>query len=77
MDERDADFTAGRPPIGIGAGSHIRNAIIDKNARIGRNVKIFNRNNVQNEEHEPEGYSICSGIIVVLKGAVIPDNTVI
>ena len=28
-------------PIGIGKNSHIRRAIIDKNARIGDNVKVF------------------------------------
>src|ERR1041385_991624 len=77
MEERNADIATGRTPIGIGIGTHIRNAIIDKNARIGQNVKIINKNNIQNEEHEPEGYSICSGIVVVLKGATIPDNTVI
>jgi NDP-sugar pyrophosphorylase family protein len=28
-------------PIGIGKNAHIRKAIIDKNARIGENVKVF------------------------------------
>lgn len=27
-------------PIGIGKGSYIRKAIVDKNARIGKNVKV-------------------------------------
>ncbi|MEL6854174.1 MAG: glucose-1-phosphate adenylyltransferase, partial [Cyanobacteria bacterium J06607_13] len=64
-------------PIGIGEGSVIRRAIIDKNARIGRNVKIINKDNVEEAEREADGYYIRSGIVVVLKNAVIPDNTVI
>ena len=28
-------------PIGIGEGSHIKRAIIDKNARIGKNVMVL------------------------------------
>ena len=64
-------------PIGIGEGSVIRKAIIDKNARIGRNVQIINKDNVEEVENEAEGYYIRSGIVVVLKNAVIPDDTII
>ncbi len=64
-------------PIGIGEGSVIRGAIIDKNARIGRNVKIINKDSVDEVEREAEGYYIRSGIVVILKNAVIPDGTVI
>ena len=74
-EERDADIAAGIPPLGIGANSHIRNAILDRNVRIGENVVIANKDKVQNAERE--GYWICSGIVVVIKGAIIPDNTVI
>jgi glucose-1-phosphate adenylyltransferase len=73
--ERAADLAAGRPPVGIGEHSQVRNAIIDKNARIGRNVKILNEAKVENAERE--GYWIRSGIVVVMKDAVIPDGTVI
>ncbi len=64
-------------PIGIGEGSVIRRAIIDKNARIGRNVQIINKDNVDEAKCESEGYYIRSGIVVVLKNAVIPDGTII
>ena len=64
-------------PIGIGKGSTIRRAIIDKNARIGRNVQIINKDNVEESERESEGYYIRSGIVVVLKNATIPDGTII
>jgi glucose-1-phosphate adenylyltransferase len=75
--ERNAALAEGRPPMGIGANSIIRNAIIDKNARIGKNVQIINKDNVQNVERESEGYWIRSGIVVVIKDRVIPDNTII
>ncbi|KAL7127982.1 hypothetical protein ABFS83_14G285100 [Erythranthe nasuta] len=64
-------------PIGIGEGSHIRKAIIDKNARIGKNVKIINKENVQEGNMEENGYIISGGIIVVIRNAVIPDGTIL
>jgi glucose-1-phosphate adenylyltransferase len=63
----------GAPPVGVGEGSEIRNAIIDKNARIGRNVKILNAAGV--EEGDGDGWSIREGIVVVPKNSVIPDGT--
>ncbi|KAM7489343.1 hypothetical protein LguiB_026827 [Lonicera macranthoides] len=64
-------------PIGIGEGSQIRNAIVDKNARIGKNVMIINKDNVQEGNREAYGYIITSGIIVILKGATIPDGNIL
>ncbi|XP_039122875.1 inactive glucose-1-phosphate adenylyltransferase small subunit 2, chloroplastic [Dioscorea cayenensis subsp. rotundata] len=64
-------------PIGIGEQTLIRKAIIDKNACIGKNVKICNSNGVQESEREVEGYIISGGIVTVLKNAVIPDNSII
>jgi glucose-1-phosphate adenylyltransferase len=65
----------GEPPPGIGSGCEISDAIIDKNARIGRNVRICNDQGVQ--EADGEGWAIRDGVVVVAKNAVIPDNTVI
>ena len=48
-----ANVRANRPNIGIGAGSRIENAIIDKNARIGRNVRIINEAGVVESEEAP------------------------
>ena len=76
-DVREQKKQEGSLPVGIGAGSTIRRAIIDKNARIGSNVTITNKDNVQEANREEDCYMIRSGIVVVLKGAVIPDNTVI
>lgn len=64
-------------PLGIGANSTIRRAIIDKNARIGCDVQIINTDRVQEAEKESQGFYIRSGIVVVLKNAVIKDGTVI
>ncbi|MFC1717444.1 glucose-1-phosphate adenylyltransferase [Candidatus Poribacteria bacterium] len=76
MTEDDCSLTPdGLPPIGIGRGSVIRNTIVDKDARIGRNVRIINRQ--EREDYDDSTYSIRDKIVVVHKDAVIPDNTVI
>jgi glucose-1-phosphate adenylyltransferase len=65
----------GAPPIGVGEGSVIRNAIIDLNVRIGRNVRILNKAGVAHADGD--GWAIREGIVVVPKNSVIPDGTVI
>ncbi|NKQ36245.1 MAG: glucose-1-phosphate adenylyltransferase [Chloroflexi bacterium] len=65
----------GRPDVGIGEGSRIANAIIDKNARIGRNVII--RALADRPEDHGDGWVARDGIVIVPKNAVIPDDTVI
>ena len=65
----------GVPDVGIGRDCEIRNAIIDKNARIGHAVKLINARGVATET--TESYCIVDGITVVPKSAVIPDGTVI
>lgn len=64
-------------PMGIGPNSTIRRAIIDKNARIGRDVQIINKDQVEEAEKEDLGFYIRNGIVVILKGATIPDGTII
>ena len=65
----------GVPDVGIGRDCEIRNAIIDKNARIGHGVRLINARGVP--EETAESYCVVDGIIVVPKSAVIPDGTVI
>ncbi|KAL8487219.1 hypothetical protein ACS0TY_023766 [Phlomoides rotata] len=64
-------------PIGIGEGSHIRKAIVDKNARVGKNVMIMNKDNVHEGNMEANGYVISEGIIVIIRSAVIPDGSIL
>lgn len=75
--EDEADLKAGRVPMGIGENSVIRRAIVDKNARIGKNVKIINKDGIEDANCEDKGYCINNGIVIVLKDATILDNTVI
>jgi glucose-1-phosphate adenylyltransferase len=63
--------------MGIGRDTRISRAIIDKNACIGSNVQIINKDRIEEAERESEGFYIRSGIVVVLKGAVIADGTII
>jgi len=75
--ERDPNLKDSNIPLGIGAESVIRRAIVDKNACIGRNVQIINKDRVEEAEREDQGFLIRNGIVVILKKAVIPDGTVI
>ena len=75
--ERLQTLESGKVPLGIGANTTIRRAIVDKNARIGRNVQIVNKDHVEEANREKLGFVIRSGIVVVIKNATIPDGTVI
>jgi len=75
LHEMETMQTQGIPAIGIGAESVIENAIVDKNARIGRGVRIVNRDGIK--EKDGNGYFIREGIVIVAKNGVIPDGTVI
>lgn len=75
VDSRYPDVGPDAPQVGIGEGSVIRNAIIDKNARIGREVKVVNERGETTAEGD--GWVIRDGIVVISKNAVIPDGTVI
>jgi glucose-1-phosphate adenylyltransferase len=75
--ERQSNLEMGKVSVGIGAGSTVRRAIVDKNARIGRKVTIVNKDRVEEADRESEGFYIRSGIVVVLKNALIADGTVI
>ncbi len=64
----------GQPiPLGIGAGTRIRKAIIDKNTRIGKNCVISPEGKHGDMDHDL--FYIRDGIIVIPKGVMIPDNT--
>ncbi len=63
------------PDIGVGEGSVIERAILDKDCRIGKNVRIINKKHIENEEGA--NYVIRDGIVVIPKGIMVPDETVI
>lgn len=62
-------------PLGIGEGTQIRQAIIDKNARIGRNCRLSPEGKPERMDHEL--YYIRDGILIIPKNGVVPDNTVL
>ncbi|MEM7115689.1 MAG: glucose-1-phosphate adenylyltransferase [Chloroflexota bacterium] len=72
---REENLRKGIPNIGIGPSSVIEAAIIDKNARIGQRVIIRNIPERPDEVHD--NWVAREGIVIVPKGAVIPDGTVI
>jgi glucose-1-phosphate adenylyltransferase len=75
LEEIENATRRGIPPVGVGDGSFIDGAILDKNARVGRDVRIVNEAKVQ--EQDGPGYFIRDGVVLVPKGGVIPDGTVI
>ena len=72
-EEKQKNRELGRPDVGIGEGSVIECAIIDKNARIGRNVHI--RHIPDRPDKETENWVAKEGLVIIPKSAVIPDGT--
>jgi glucose-1-phosphate adenylyltransferase len=75
LEELEQATLRGVPPVGVGDGSVIDGAILDKNVRVGRDVRILNEAKVQ--EADGAAYFIRDGVVLVPKGGVIPDGTVI
>jgi glucose-1-phosphate adenylyltransferase len=74
-EDRSYNWQMGIPNVGIGKGSVLRKAIVDKNAHIGSNVRLLNEAGLQ--EFDGAGYYIRDGIIIVPKHGVVPDDTVV
>lgn len=74
-DERERNRARGLPGFSIGERSIITQAIVDKDCRIGRDVRITNQRGI--EEEEGANYVIRDGIVVIPRGTTIPDGTVI
>jgi glucose-1-phosphate adenylyltransferase len=75
IDTKRKNAEKGVPNLGIGNNCIIRNAIIDIDCKIGDNVHILNKDNKQ--EEDGEFYSIRDGIVIIPKGTVVPNNTII
>jgi glucose-1-phosphate adenylyltransferase len=73
--EREQNRLRGVPDIGVGDNVVIERAIVDKDCRIGHNVRLINRSGTTNDEGA--NFLIRDGIIAVSRGSVIPDGTVI
>ena len=75
--EREDLRSRGGIPLGVGQGTTVKRAILDKNTRIGENVTIINKDNVEEADRPDEGFYIRNGIVVVVKNATITDGTLI
>jgi glucose-1-phosphate adenylyltransferase len=72
LEEMTFNAERGLPKVGIGDNCYIKNAIVDKNCRIGNNVRINGGAHLPNSDHAL--YTVKDGIVVVKKGAVVPDG---
>jgi glucose-1-phosphate adenylyltransferase len=77
LDEIHENLTAGKPHLGVGKNTSIRRAIIDKNVRIGKDVSLINNAGIENADGPNKAYYIRDGIIIVPKGATVPDGTTV
>ena len=73
--EQKANRAKGLPIVGIGSDCVIQRAIIDKDCRIGRGVRLVNQRGVEEEDHAL--YSIREGIVCIPRGTTLPDGMVI
>ncbi|QIL37905.1 glucose-1-phosphate adenylyltransferase [Pedobacter sp. HDW13] len=73
--EIQQEVNAGNSLIGIGDRCYIHNAIIDKNCRIGNDVKINGGPHLKDGDFEL--YTVKDGIVVIKKGAILPSGTII
>ena len=76
-EERIALRNGGGIPLGVGQGTTVKRAILDKNTRIGDNVVIINKDRVEEADKPELGFYIRNGIVVVVKNATIANGTVI
>jgi len=74
-EEKTENASHGLPNLGIGDGTVIDGAIVDKDACIGANCRIINKGHVV--EADGKNYVIREGVVVIPKGAVLTDGTVI
>lgn len=75
LDDILAEKSKGKPVMGIGKNCFIKKTILDKNVRIGDNVKIINEKKLK--DSKGENHSIKDGIVIVHKNSTIAPGTVI
>ena len=75
--ELAANRAAGLPDFNVGDGSEVGRAILDKDCRIGKGVKILIKD-ARPDFDDPQGrYHVRDGIVCVPRGGVIPDGMTI
>ncbi len=72
IEEIAHNYQRGIPRVGIGDNCDLHNVIVDKDSRIGNNVSIKGGTHLTDQDHSL--YAIKDGIVVIKKGAVIPDG---
>src|SRR5579884_3093638 len=73
--ERQSNRQRGMPDMTVGDDVVIERAIVDKDCRIGKGVRIVNSRGVENDEGDT--YVIRDGIVCIPRGTIVPDGTVI
>jgi glucose-1-phosphate adenylyltransferase len=73
--QRAANRRCGIPDLGVGDGTVIEGAIVDKSCRIGRGVRI--RARAGGPDEDGPFHVVREGIVVLPKGTVVPDGTLI
>ncbi len=72
--DRERNRKNGIPDIGVGMNCEIKNAIIDKGARIGDNVKLNPEG--KPDMYEKNGVFVRDGVVIVSKNTCVPPNTI-
>ncbi len=75
LEEIDRARAEGIPPLGIGEDTVVERAIVDKNARVGRGVRLVNAAGVQ--DADGDGYYVRDGIVIIPKGGIVRDGAAI
>ncbi|MBS1744439.1 MAG: glucose-1-phosphate adenylyltransferase [Bacteroidetes bacterium] len=75
IEEIAYNYERGIPKLGVGDNCQLTNVIVDKDCRVGNNVRITGGNHLKDSDHSL--YAVKDGIVVIKKGAIIPDGFVI
>ena len=77
LEELNNNIAQNKPHVGIGKNVVLSRAIVDKNARIGNNVRLVNQHNVETADGDNGSWFIRDGIIIIPKNAIIADGTAV
>lgn len=75
INEISSNKEKGIPQCGIGDRCYIKNTIVDKNCRIGNDVRINGGSHLEAADHAL--YTVKDSIVVIKKAAVLPDGYII